>query len=158
MLGSKALESAWRKVLSSREVTLFFKAENLTPPLWASTNVVNCSTRMRWSGHMVSRLLSLCSYWFGFGAKTFSRLFFREMPFHDLHSFQPARAISLHCYSVPQRSRESRHELPIVMKALFCTQETNLFSCIVYCPEPRVLRPLLLQTYRGQSGKLFGAW
>ena len=39
---------------------------------------------------------SLFSYCFGFDVKTFSQLLFREIPFHDLHNFQPAHIISLH--------------------------------------------------------------
>ena len=69
-------------------------AKNFTTLLWASANMVNCSMLMRLPGR--SLLSHFFSYCFGFDVKTFSQLLFRGIPFHDLHSFQPAHIISLH--------------------------------------------------------------
>lgn len=63
--------------------------------------------------HVCSRTFFYC---FGFGAETSSWPFFKGMHFHYAHNFQLAHIISLHGYSVWQRSRESKHELPSVMK------------------------------------------
>lgn len=75
------------------------------------------------------------------------------MHFHYAHNFQLAHIISPRWYSVWQRSRESKHELPIVMKVLFCTQETNFFSCIIYCQELYVLRLSAIIDLQGTIGK-----
>lgn len=82
--------------------------------------------------YLVLRLF-LCSSLAGSGGGR------RECLSIKAHGFQPAHVISLHSYSVRQRSRGGRQELLIVMEVLFCTQETNFCSCIVCCQELCVL-------------------
>lgn len=118
---SKTLESAGGKILASWKM-FFFKAENFTTLLCASTKMVNCSVLMRMPVHLLScsrsRFFSVVLY-----------LVRRPILCYSLggwlssthNSFQLAHAISLRWYSVRQRFRESRHELSIVVNVILYT-------------------------------------
>lgn len=106
-------------ILASWKV--FSKAENFTALLCASTEVVNCRMLMKMPVHMLSCLLSrffsvvLCLVLRPFLGYSLGDGF----PVHT--QFSAAHVISLHWYSVQQRSRESRHGLPIVANVILHT-------------------------------------